>query len=43
MTCGAARLVPPTTQTAYDEVVAVGAVDAKGERTEGNVKEADVV
>ena len=28
---------------AYDEVVAVGAVDAKGERTEGNVKEADVV
>ncbi len=28
---------------AYDEVVAVGAVNAKGERTEGNVKEADVV
>ena len=28
---------------ASDEVIAVGAVDAKGERTEGNVKEADVV
>lgn len=28
---------------AFDEVVAVGAVDAKGECIEGNVKEADVV
>ncbi len=28
---------------AFDEVVAVGAVDAKGECLEGNVKEADVV